>query len=81
MKVIRRFAVQGHAVPLHAYSPVGPFPPEVLAEPEADYTEEYSDSLHVGLDDVRLFICRDCEEVLSVTELNNHICEEEEEWQ
>jgi hypothetical protein len=78
MKVIRKFAVQGHAVPLHVYSPVGPFPPEVLAEPWVESGDEHSDSLHVALDEVRFFRCRDCEEVLSVTEIENHICEEEE---
>lgn len=76
MAVIRKFAVQGHAVPLQAHSPRGPFPPEVLAEPQMAYEDYHSDSLHVGLDDVRFFRCRDCEEVLLEAELTNHDCEE-----
>lgn len=76
MAIIRKFAVQGHAVPLHAHSPRGPFPPEVLAEPQMAYEDNNSDSLHVGLDDVRFFRCRLCEEVLLEAELDNHDCEE-----
>lgn len=76
MKIIRKFAVQGHAVPLQVHSPRGPFPPEVLAEPEMEMPLEHSDSLHVGLDDVRFFKCRDCGEVLLETETDNHDCEE-----
>jgi hypothetical protein len=78
MKVIRKFAVQGHAVPSASHSPRGPFPPEVLAGPQMAYGDEHSDSLHPALDEVRFFKCRDCEEVLFETELDNHTCEEEE---
>ena len=77
MKVIRKFAVQGHAVPSSSHSPRGPFPPEVLAGPQMAYGEEHSDSLHPALDEVRFFKCRDCEEVLFETELEKHECEEE----
>lgn len=75
MKVIRRFAVQGHTVPSGAHSPRGPFPPEVLAQPRMDFGDHHSDSLHVGLDDTRFFKCRACEEVLLEAELDNHDCE------
>ena len=78
MKVIRKFAVQGHAVPSASHSPRGPFPPEVLAGPQMAYGDEHSDSLHPALDEVRFFKCRDCEEVLFETELDNHTCEEED---
>lgn len=78
MKVIRKFAVQGHAVPSSSHSPRGPFPPEVLAGPQMAYGDNNSDSLHPALDEVRFFKCRDCEEVLFETELDNHTCEEEE---
>lgn len=78
MKVIRKFAVQGHAVPSSSHSPKGPFPPEVLAQPRMAYEEQHSDSLHPALDEVRFFKCRACEEVLFETELDNHDCEEEE---
>lgn len=41
-----------------------------------EYEDTHGDSLHAGLDNVRLFRCRDCGEVLGETELNNHDCEE-----
>ena len=75
MTIIRKFAVQGHPVPSAVHSPRGPFPPEVLAQPQMEMGEHHSDSLHVGLDDIRFFKCRACEEVLLETELNNHDCE------
>ena len=77
MPLIRKFAVQGHAVPSVAHSPRGPFPPEVMAQPEMAVNDYHSDSLHVGLDDVRFFKCKDCEEVLLENELDTHECEEE----
>lgn len=76
MPIIRKFAVQGHAVPLQAHSPRGPFPPEILASPQMEIGENHSDSLHVGLDDVRFFRCKECDEVLLEAELNTHECEE-----
>lgn len=76
MKLIRKFAVQGHAVPLHSHSPRGPFPPEVLAQPQMEVDPQHSDSLHEALDSTRFFKCRACEEVLLETELDNHDCEE-----
>ena len=79
MPVIRKFAVQGHAVPDGYQRPRGPFPPEVLAQNPRSYREqENSDSLHEALDDVRMFRCRDCEMILDETELSTHECEEEE---
>jgi hypothetical protein len=80
MPVIRKFAIQGHAVPNGYTSPRGPFPPEVLAQnPRAYETPQHSDSLHEALDDVRMFRCRECEEILYEDELNNHDCNQEEE--
>ena len=81
MKLIRKFAVQGHPVPDKSHYPVGPFPPEVLKKPEMEGITEHSDSLHEALDDVRLFRCRDCGEVLYREGLDIHECEEIEEWQ
>ena len=75
MPLIRKFAVQGHAIPSGAHAPRGPFPPEVLAQPRIHYEEDHADSLHVGLDNVRFFKCKDCEEVLLETELDEHDCE------
>jgi predicted alpha/beta hydrolase len=76
MPVIRKFAIQGHEVPTMAYRPHGPFPPEVLAQNQVAYGDFESDSLHVALDDIRMFRCRDCEEVMYEDETNNHTCEE-----
>lgn len=75
MRVIRKFAVQGHAVPSASHSPRGPFPPEVLAKPQMGYEDQQSDSLHVALDEVRFFKCRVCEDVLTMAETTNHDCE------
>ena len=76
MKLIRKFAIQGHAIPSSAHSPRGPFPPEVLAGPKMDQSEYHADSLHVGLDDVRFFKCKDCHTVLETNELEDHDCDD-----
>ena len=78
MPLIRKFAVQGHAVPNGPYRPHGPFPREILAQAPVVYDYEHSDSLHEALDDVRMFKCNLCGEVLYEDELDNHDCESEE---
>jgi hypothetical protein len=79
MPIIRKFAVQGHAVPNGYQRPLGPFPPEILAQSRVVYDhEEYSDSLHEALDDVKMFRCRDCSDFLYEDELYTHECEEED---
>lgn len=77
MPVIRKFAVQGHAVPNGYQRPHGPFPLEVLAQNPRAYAPEYSDSLPEELDDIRMFRCKVCGEVLYENELTNHDCESE----
>jgi hypothetical protein len=77
MPLIRKFAVQGHETPRSSYRPHGPFPPEVLAQTKVAYEYEHGDSLHEALDDVRLFRCKDCGDILAEDELNNHDCESE----
>lgn len=79
MGLIRKFAVQGHAVPHGAYRAHGPFPPEVLAQNPKSYVDEHSDSLHEALDDVRMFRCRYCSHVMYEDALEYHECYEEEE--
>jgi hypothetical protein len=81
MPLIRKFAVQGHAVPKGPQRARGPFPPELwTAKPEAPETEEYfSDSLHEALDDVRFFRCKYCSDILYEHQLDSHDCESEEE--
>jgi len=76
MPLIRKFAVQGHAIPSTAHTPRGPFPPEVMAQPEMAIDERHSDSLHPGLDDVRLFKCKECDEIVIEEELSTHECDE-----
>jgi hypothetical protein len=76
MPIIRKFAIQGHAIPAISHSPRGPFPPEVLAQPQMHVDEHHSDSLHVGLDDVRFFKCKNCDEILLQEELDEHECDE-----
>jgi hypothetical protein len=79
MTLIRKFAIQGHPVPNGYTVPRGPFPPEIYAQTRVRYgTEEYGDSLHEALDDIRLFRCKECGDILYEEQLNNHICESEE---
>lgn len=79
MPVIRKFAVQGHPVPSGPYSAHGPFPPEVLQHSPVVYDETHGDSLHEALDDVRMFRCKECYDILYEDELETHECEEEYE--
>lgn len=75
MPIIRTYARQGHEIPRAAYSPRGPFPPEVMQQPRVTYDDNYVESTHEALDDVRLFRCRDCETILHEDELPTHVCE------
>lgn len=77
MPIIRKFAIQGHVIPAMAHSPRGPFPPEVLEQPQRGIEEHHADSLHVALDDVRFFRCKDCDEILTEEDLDEHVCEED----
>jgi acetyl-CoA carboxylase beta subunit len=64
-------------VPSGPYGAYGPFPPEILQQSSTVYEEEYGDSLHEAFDNVRMFRCKDCQEVLYEDELDSHDCEEE----
>ena len=79
MKIQRIATKQTHYIPASATRPQGPFPPEVLAQNPVHYEYEHSDSLHEALDDVRMFRCKDCSDVLYEYELDEHFCEEEYE--
>jgi hypothetical protein len=80
MPIIRKFAVQGHAVPSGYSSPRGPFPPEIFAQnPRAEDEFPHSDSLHEALDNIRMFRCKDCSDILYEDELHTHDCNQEEE--
>jgi hypothetical protein len=76
MPLIRIIAKQGHAVP-HGYTrPHGPFPAEVLAQNPRSYDGYQPDSLHEALDDVRMFRCKVCSEVIQEDELSTHDCDD-----
>lgn len=80
MPLIRKFAVQGHAVPSGPHAPQGPFPPELFQASEVVYDDAvHGDSVHEAYDDVRLFRCKYCYDVLYEDELDTHECEEDEE--
>ena len=66
--------MQGHYVPSSSHVPRGPFPPEVLAGPQMEQDLDHADSLHVALDDVKFFKCKDCENILGESELDDHEC-------
>jgi hypothetical protein len=78
MGIIRKFAIQGHAVPNGYQKPLGPFPAEILASNPRAHEEYHSDSLHEALDDVRMFRCKECTEVLYMDELPDHECDYDE---
>lgn len=75
MPLIRKFAVQGHPVP-KVIGAQGPFPPELYYQPKGETDFDYGDSLHVGLDDVKFYKCKECHTVLESNELRDHICED-----
>lgn len=81
MPIIRKFAVQGHAIPEHVYSArglAGAIDRTVMNQSSVYYSGEmHGDSLHEALDNVRLFRCKDCATILYEDELGEHECEEE----
>jgi hypothetical protein len=76
MPIIRTFARQGHAVPDGYRAARGPFPPEILAQTRVVYNTDHGDSLHETLDNIRMFRCKECREILYKEELDTHECEE-----
>jgi hypothetical protein len=80
MPLIRKAARQGHAIPNGYTRPLGPFPPEIFAQNPRAYDETFeSDSLPESFDDVRMFRCKFCTDILYEDELRTHDCDEEEE--
>ena len=77
MGLVRKFAVQGHDIPKTSYRAHGPFSPEVLAQTRVVHDDSHSDSLHEALDDVRMFRCRYCGEIVYEDEISIHECKEE----
>ena len=79
MGLIRTEAVQGHAVPNGYSRTLGPFPPEIFARNPRAEDSVWVDSLHETYDNVRMFRCRDCEDILYEDDDLSHFCEEEQE--
>jgi hypothetical protein len=79
VRVVRRAAVQGHAIPTTAHQPRGPFPSEVMA-PNQVITEEEeridpranAQNLYRSPSMVR---CTWCGDVMTEDVTDSHICE------
>ena len=83
MRVIRRAAVQGHAVPATASYPKGPFPAEVLAPPVVTHDDTDPDVLYPpgataqnNYQGVRMFRCKLCGELVTEEQIASHQCED-----
>jgi hypothetical protein len=87
VKIVTKRAVQVHSVPEHAMEPVGPFPPELLKDPEIVY--DYSPALSEDGGDYapgataqnnfnppKYLRCGNCMVRVLETETEDHICEE-----
>lgn len=80
MRVIRRPAVQGHAIPATAHQPKGPFPPEILApnvvisesEEEID-PRANAQNLYRSPSLVRCTLCGD---IMTEDVTDSHVCED-----
>lgn len=82
MRVVRRAAFQGHAVPETAGRPRGPFSPEVLAKPVISDEVITSDNPFppgaTSQNDFRgvpHYRCRYCQEIIPEYALDAHVCE------
>lgn len=77
MGLIRTEAIQGHAVPQGYGRAMGPFPPEIFARNPRAEDSHWESDLPEELDNVRYFRCKECADILSEYELEEHICAEE----
>jgi len=81
VRVIRKQAFQGHAIPLTAHRPNGPFSSEVLAEPVITYDDTDPDDFYPpgataqnqyrGL---KTYVCNNCSEHVLEDSLSGHAC-------
>ena len=82
MRVQRIITKQGHPVPQTAHSPKGPFPPELMREPEiiTDYIP-FDDDIPIGgtvqnkFTEPKKFRCRYCGEIMYQHKIPDHVCE------
>ena len=75
MRIVNKKAFQAHPVPTHAYRARDPFDREVTKAPEPvqdDASGEFGDDL---ADELKLFTCKLCSEVLTYEETTYHDCE------
>jgi hypothetical protein len=89
MKITTKAAIQVHSVPEHAVEAIGPFPPEVLADPVIVY--DYKPALSEDGGDFapgataqnnfrppKYLRCGNCLARVLDTETSNHKCEEDD---
>ena len=82
MRVLRRPAVQAHAVPATAGHPRGPFSAEILAAPIIDRTVPDDNPFPPGataqndFKGIAMYRCRTCHDVIPEYALQAHTCEE-----
>ena len=75
MPLQRKFAVQGHAVPTSAYYPRNVFDPKLTNRLVVNYGDE-ADSLPEQYDNVKMYRCRSCREVMEEREIEYHVCDD-----
>lgn len=82
MRVIRRPAFQGHAIPATAGPARGPFPSEILAPPSVTYEDSDPDNIYPpgataqnNYRGMTLYRCRVCDATLTEDDLDAHSCE------
>ena len=86
MKIINKQAIQVHQVPDHEINPVGPFPPEILEDPEVvyDYTPALSEdggdfrpgaTVQNNFNPPRYLRCAYCSARVLETETKGHVCD------
>jgi hypothetical protein len=78
MRIIRRPAVQGHAVPVTAYTHRPPFAPEILAGNPVEGVPLPDDDPRLNAQNnylpPRMMRCTYCETVMSEDETDDHRC-------
>lgn len=87
MKIVNKRAIQAHPVPDHEVMTLGPFPPEVLQDPEIiyDYTPALSEdgadflpgaTAQNNFKPPKYLRCKVCLARVLETETELHVCEE-----
>jgi hypothetical protein len=80
VRVLRRAAIQAHAVPETAGRPMGPFGPEILAKPVVVHEDVDDNPFPIGATaqnqfrGTRFFKCKNCYSVVAEDEVQMHVC-------